>query len=262
MLTAEHLKEIKEYVLTYLPTVLEQEPRFVYFVEGIVSDKFPRKDEFSRLADELRMEREERTLENRRLREEIHAEIHDLKMEMNQRFEKVDQRFEQVDQRFEQVDQRFEQVDQRFEKVDQRFEGVIQEIRNLRDWVEMIAGRLQTRAGRNLENICAGALRLGLKRPDVSPENILLRQKIKDTDGHVYKPGKEKEVDIWAHDGELLIFEVKSAPDAEDVDNFADKVELVRILNPDKTVSGVFIAVGVEEEVRRQCRIRNIQLIP
>ncbi len=234
MLTASQLKEVKDYVLTYLPTVLEQDPRFVYFVEGIVSDKFPRKDEFSRLVDELRKEREDRILENRKLREEIHTEIHDLKTEMNQRFEHVDQ----------------------------RFEGVIQEIRNLRDWVEMIAGRLQTRAGQNLENICAGALRLGLKRPDVSPENILMRQKIKDTEGRVYKPGREKEVDIWAHDGELLVFEVKSAPDAEEVDNFADKVELVRILNPAKTVSGVFIAVGVGEEVRSQCRMRNIQLIP
>lgn len=233
MLTAQELDEIKRYVLRELPHVLEQDPQFVLLVEGIISEKFPRRDEFARLLDEATATRQEQ----------------------RQNFQKVDERFEQVDRRFVQVDQRFEQVDQRFDQLSQ-------DMRDLRDWVELIAGRLQTRVGRNLEDIVAGALRLGLSRPDIDPKNVRLRQKISDPTGLVYKPGKEKEVDLVAQDGELLVFEVKSAPDVDDVDEFTDKVELVRLQNPDKRVTGVFVAVGAEFNVREHCAQRGVQLIP
>ncbi len=269
MLTVQELDEIKRYVLRELPRVLEQDPQFVLLIEGIISDKFPRRDEFARLLDEFTAFRQEQ-------RQNF--------QQVDKRFEQVDQRFEQVNQRFEQVNQRFEQVDQRFEQVDQRFEQLSQEVRDLRDqvsqemrelddhlsqemrdlrdWVELIAGRLQARVGRNLEHIVAGALRLGLSRPDIDPQNVRLRQKISDPTGLVYKPGKQKEVDLVAQDGELLVFEVKSAPDVDDVDEFADKVELVRLQNPDKRVTGVFVAVGAEADVRQYCTQRGVQLIP
>ncbi len=137
-----------------------------------------------------------------------------------------------------------------------------QEMRDLRDWVELIGGRLQNRVGRNLEDIVAGALRLGLQRPDIDPRNVRLRQKIGDPNGLVFKAGKQKEVDLIAQDGELLVFEVKSAPDVDDVDELADKAELVRLQNPDKRVTGVLVAVGAEADVRQRCREREVLLIP
>jgi len=248
MLTVQELDEIKHYVLRELPHVLEQDPQFVVFIEGIISEKFPRRDEFARLLDELTATRHE----------------------MHQDFQKVDERFEQVDQRFEQVDQRFGQVRQEIhdqgvqlrQEIHDQGDKLSQDMRDLRDWVELIAGRLQTRVGRSLEDIVAGALRLGLSRPDIDPQNVRLRQKISDPTGLVYKPGKQKEVDLVAQDGELLVFEVKSAPDVDDVDEFADKVELVRLQNPDKLVTGVFVAVGAEADVRHYCTQRGVQLIP
>jgi hypothetical protein len=270
MLTVEELDEIKRYVLRELPRVLEQDPQFVVFIEGIVSEKFPRRDEFARLLDELTA----------------------LRLEQNQQFQKVDQRFEQVDQRFEQVDQCFVQVRQEMreqgeqlrqemreqgeqlrqemreqgeqlrQEMREQGEQLRQEMRDLRDWVELIGGRLQNRVGRRLEDIVAGALRLGLSRPDVDPQNVRLRQKISDPTGLVYKPGKQKEVDLVVQDGELLVFEVKSAADVDDVDDFADKVELVRLQNPDKLVTGVLVALGAEAEIRQHCARRQVQLIP
>jgi archaellum component FlaC len=311
MFTQSELDQIEEYVLRKLPKVLKQDPDFTVFIEGIVSEMFPKRDEFARLLDEFTQYRSNRDKENESLHKDIQnvktelsTEIRSLRTEMHEGFEKVDKRFgnvdkhletvdnhletvdkrfDQVDKRFDQVDERFEQVDKRFEKVDERFEqvdsrlagmsqdiknvgqeikNVSQDMKNLRDWVELIGGRLQTRAGRNLENVVAGALRLGLEKPDIEPEQIQLRQKITDTDGVVFKPGKQKEVDILVQNGQLIVFEVKSAPDAEDVDDFADKVKVVRHQNPDKTVEGVFIALGVDEDVRRQCQKHQIRLIP
>jgi len=135
-------------------------------------------------------------------------------------------------------------------------------MRDLRDWVELIAGRLQNRVGRNIEDVVAGALRLGLSRSDIRPDSVKMRQKIHDPTGLVYKPGKQKEVDMIVQNGELLVFEVKSAPKPDDVDVFAEKVELVRLQNQDKLVQGVFIAVGVDDNIRRECAARDILLIP
>ena len=52
MLTVKELAEVKQYVLANLPRVLEADPGFVVFVEGIVADKFPRRDEFTRAVEE------------------------------------------------------------------------------------------------------------------------------------------------------------------------------------------------------------------
>jgi hypothetical protein len=101
------LEELENFILERLPRVLEQDPRFVTFIEGIVSERFPRRDEFALLLQEVRTHRQET------------AERFD---EVGQQFATVDQRFEQVDQRFEQVDQRFEQVDQRFAEMKQSME--------------------------------------------------------------------------------------------------------------------------------------------
>lgn len=89
MLTPELLEEIEAYILKRLPQVLARDPQFATLIEGMLAEKFPRRDEFARLLDELQ--------EHRR--------------ETQQQFRLVDQRFEQVDRRFEQVDQRFERLE-------------------------------------------------------------------------------------------------------------------------------------------------------
>ncbi len=201
----------------------------------------------------------EKTVSNNNEFAHIWQELHRQREDITQGFERLETKLQH---HRDYVDQRFEQVDQRFDRLEQRFELVIQEMRDLRDWVELIAGRLQNRVGRNIEDVVAGALRLGLSRSDIRPDSVKMRQKIHDPTGLVYKPGKQKEVDMIVQNGELLVFEVKSAPKPDDVDVFAEKVELVRLQNQDKLVQGVFIAVGVDDNIRRECAARDIILIP
>ncbi len=47
------LQEIKVYIFHQLPLVFEEDPSFATVIEGIVAQKFPRRDEFARLLDEL-----------------------------------------------------------------------------------------------------------------------------------------------------------------------------------------------------------------
>ncbi len=59
MLTTVELEQAREYIFRQLPRVLEQDPDFVTLIEGIVAEKFPRRDEFARLLDELTAARQE-----------------------------------------------------------------------------------------------------------------------------------------------------------------------------------------------------------
>jgi len=81
MLDLAALHEIEEYIFEQLPQILEQDPRFVTVIEGIVAQKFPRRDEFARMLDKMDQQREE----------------------TQQEFIEIKEQFEQVDQRFEQV---------------------------------------------------------------------------------------------------------------------------------------------------------------
>ncbi len=234
-------------VLHELPRVLEQDPGFAVFIEGLLSEKFPRRDEFARLLDELQASRRE-------TRERFD--------QVDRRFEAVDQRFEAVDQRFEAVDQRFDAVDQRFEAMDQRFEALTAEVVGLRQWMELNVGGLQSRVGRRLEDVVAGAFAYGLRRTDIQPAHVQLRQRIVDEAGLVFRPGRQREVDIVALGAEILVFEVKSMADRDDIEDLADKVTLVRHLHPDKRVQGVLVMLGADHQHREQCATHGLQLIP
>ena len=58
-MTTEELQEVKRGVLQDSPRVLEQDPGFARYIEGILSEKFPRRDEFARLLQELEATRRE-----------------------------------------------------------------------------------------------------------------------------------------------------------------------------------------------------------
>jgi hypothetical protein len=225
-MTTQELSQVKELVLRELPQALAQDTELALLIEGMLSEKFPRRDEFAQMLVELRASRQE------------------------------------TRERFSQIDQRFEQVDQRFQQVDQRFEQVVSEIRGLRSWMELNVGGFQTKVGRRLEDVVAGAFCYGLERTDIGPEHVKLRQKITDNEGVVFRAGKTRELDIIVLADEIIVFEVKSTADFDDIDDLADKVELVRCLNPGKKTEGVLVMLGAEQGHRELCEKKGLRLIP
>jgi hypothetical protein len=122
-LTVQELEAVKTYVLRELPRVLEQDPQFVTLVESIVNEKFPRRDEFARLLDEMTAMRKESSQRSDQTNERF-DKVDERFDKADERFDKADERFDKVDERFDKVDERFDKVDERFEKVDERFEKV------------------------------------------------------------------------------------------------------------------------------------------
>jgi len=128
-----------------------------------------------------------------------------------------DERFERL---FNELRESREESNRRFEEMESRFD-------NLEDWVGIVLGGFQRRAGRKLEDAIAGTLRLALKR-DIKPENITMRKKIKDDEGMIGPKGREYEINLYITNGESLIFEIKSYAEEEDVERFNDKAELAK----------------------------------
>ena len=236
LLTDEELLETLE---KQLPALLARHPEMEQRVYTAFMRTFATKEEVAAILSELR---------------DFRGEFDAFQSEM------VTFRSE-VDERFDKVDERFDKVDERFDKVDEDVNDLKQQFSDLRDWVEMIVGRFQTRSGRKLEDVVAGTMRLVLGRDDIVSENVRLRQPLEDVDGMIGPSGRRYEVDILVDNSTLLVFEVKSVCEVEDVDRFADKVALIRTLHPDKTVDGVIVTMAPLNEVETQCVEWGIKLV-
>ena len=146
-----------EEVIKSLPRLLKEHPELRLRIYDILSEEFVRKGEFY----EFMKKSDERF-------EKLLQELRAFREDTNRRFEAIDQRFEAMDRRFDEVDGRFDKVDKRLDKMDSDF-------KDLKDWVGMVVGGFQRRAGRSLEDAVAGTLRIALGR-DVKPENITMRK--------------------------------------------------------------------------------------
>ena len=229
LLTDEELLETLE---KQLPALLARHPEMERRIYTAFMRTFATKEEVAAVLSELRDFRGEFDTFRSGM-ETFQSGMETFRSEVNERFEKVNERFDQMDQRFS----------------------------DLRDWVEMIVGRFQTRSGRKLEDVVAGTMRLVLGRDDILSQNVRLRQPLEDEDGMIGPSGRRYEVDILVYNSTLLVFEVKSVCEVEDVDRFADKVGLMRTLHPDKTVDGVIVTMAPLDEVETRCVEWGIKLV-
>ena len=229
LLTDEELMETLE---TQLPALLKRHPEFEMRVYSTFMRTFATQEKVAAVLSELREFRNEF--------DELRNEFDEFRTEVNDRFEQIERRLDRVEGRLDQMGQQFS---------------------DLRDWVEMIVGRFQTRSGRKLEDVVAGAMRLVLERDDISAEHVRLRQPLEDAEGMIGPAGRRYEVDILVHNSALLVFEVKSVCELEDVDRFADKVALMRTLHPEKAVDGVIVTMAPLNQVEARCAEWGLQLV-
>ncbi len=145
------IEELEDFILERLPRVLERDPRFVTFIEGIIAERYPRRDEFAALLNEFREFRAETTGRFNQVDERFN-QVDERFNQVDERFNQVDERFDQVDVRFNQVDERFNQVDERFERVDERFNQVDERFERVDERFNQVDERFE-RVEQRLDNI-------------------------------------------------------------------------------------------------------------
>ena len=223
LLTDEELLETFE---TQLPALLKRHPELEPRVYTAFIETFATKKEVAAVLAELHAFR---------------GEFGQFRTEVNERFEKIDERFAEMSQQIADMRQQLAHTDAK---------------------VDLTVGGFQRRAGRKLENMVAEVLRFGLKRQDVSADNVRLRQTLADVEGVVGPAGRTYEVDILVDNSSLVVFEVKSAAcKVEEIDRFADKVALVRRQHPGKAVEGALISLEPADTVKARCAEWGIQIV-
>ena len=195
--------EFIEQLRRDLPTLLREHPEVRHELWGMMLEAFPSRQEFMALLDEMRA-----------MREDTNRRFEELRQDMNRRFEAVDRRFEAIDSRFE--------------AVDRRFEAVIEELRDhsrqLRD-VNIHLSALGGRVGYGLENMVKAVVEEFAGHTFPVAERLLLR----DETGEVFGvAGAEVEFDLYVHNGEAYLVEVKSHLKPSDVLSFHLKVQFAR----------------------------------
>jgi hypothetical protein len=206
--------EFIEQLRRDLPTLLREHPEVRHELWGMMLEAFPSRQEFIALLDEMRA-----------MREDTNRRFEELRQDMNHRFEELRQ---DMNYRFEAVDRRFEAVDRRFEAVDRRFEAVIEELRDhgrqLRD-VNIHLSALGGRVGYGLEDMVKAVVEEFAGHTFPAAERLLLR----DETGEVFGvAGAEVEFDLYVHNGEAYLVEVKSHLKPSDVLSFQQKVQFAR----------------------------------
>lgn len=186
------------------------------------------------------------------------AQIVARKLEQTVVFKELREFREEVNRRFEAMDKRFEAMQAEMNK---RFEATDKRIETIHDWVGVVVGGFQTRAGRSLEDAVAGTLSLALRMKDVKPESIRMRQKIVDAAGMIGPAGREYEYDIFASNGETIVFEVKSNLDSEAVERFSDKADLAARAIGCARIRKVIVSLDKRSDAATACKRLGIELV-
>ena len=231
-----------EEVVKSLPALLKQHPVLRTEIYEILSAEFVKKSEFYEYMEKSDERFERQLQELRAFREDSNRRFEEMREDMNRRFEAADKKFEEMR----------EDTNRRFDKVDSDF-------KDLKDWVGIVVGGFQRRAGRNLEDAVAGTLRIALGK-DVKPENIRMRQKIQDDEGLIGPKGRSYEIDLCVTNTECLIFEIKSYAEEEDIERFNDKAELALKKLDLKNVVKVLITLEKRPLVVELCDKFGIQV--
>jgi hypothetical protein len=240
--------ELMDQLRRDLPALLREHPEVRHELWGIMLEAFPSRQEFMALLDEMRAMRED---SNRRYDE--------LRRDMNARFEAADRRFEAMQH---DMNTRFEAVDRRFEAVDRRFEAIIEELRShgrqLRE-LNIHLSALGGRVGHGLEDMVKAVVEEFAGHTFPFAEHLVLR----DETGEVFGvAGAEVEFDLYAHNGEAYLVEIKSHLKTSDVLSFHQKAEFARkklgreiiplllALSMDTSAETVLRTLGIRYRVR------------
>lgn len=266
--------EFKQKLIELLPIIIEEDPKLATTIYYSIRDKVIVREEFKEW-----LEKSERRFND------IIIELREFRADANKRFEESQKQFNELLKRFDKHEERFNELLKRFDEHEQenerrfnelllenrklredtnkRFDAMEERFEKMKDWVGVVVGGFQRRAGRNLEEAVANTLSIALKLPaELRPTNIKLRQKIVDTKGIIGKPGRKYEYDLYVSDDVFIVFEVGASKKLGEIEWFNDKALLVQKhfkVSPNKLIKAL-ITLDKRPEVVKLCKKLGIML--
>ena len=177
--------------------------------------------------------------------------------ETSRRIEEISRRIEELTRRIEELSERIEEHTKILGEHTMRIERLEKGVAELK----ISVGSLGRRIGLDLEKTILSVYRdllLGLGIEDV---DRIERFVYVDPDGRYLGRGAKIEVDIYVHDGEVYLVEVKNLAEEEDVEWFNKKCEMVESIIGRKSRRRIIVAVNTTKEAVNRARELGIDVV-
>jgi len=188
--------------------------------------------------------------------------------EILKRLEEHDKKFNEILSRLEEHDKKFLKIFKKLEEHDRKFNEIVEHIRRLeREFVmlskrvEVTIGSMGRRWGRDLEMMVYEIFKEVLEKKGIPLEKVKKFTYV-DHDGSVTGlRGRKIEVDLLIRDHDVVVIEVKSYADEEDMDFLRDKTMYVeRILNK-RVIKAYMITVNVTRDAIERAKQLGIEVV-
>ncbi|MEM4052728.1 MAG: hypothetical protein QW646_03105, partial [Ignisphaera sp.] len=254
----EHSKRLEEHSKR-----LEELTRRVEEISKRVEEHSKRLEEHSKRLEELTRRVEEiskRVEEHSKRLEELTRRVE----EHSKRLEEHSKRLEELTRRVEEISKRVEEHSKRLEELTRRVEELTLTVANLAKAVvevKIAVGSFTGRVGLDLEKTVFNLYRDVLLTLGIRDIEKVDRFIYRDVDGRYIGKGGRIEVDIYIHNNNTYLIEVKSLAQEEDVDWINKKFEIVtQILNRTPTRK-IIIAVNITRDALKRAHELNIDVI-
>jgi hypothetical protein len=177
--------------------------------------------------------------------------------EHSKRLEEHSKRLEEHSKRLEELSLRIEEHSKIIEGLGLRIEGLTRAVGELKVAVGSIGSRMGLDLEKAVFNVYKDML-LGLGIKDVDKiEKFTYR----DYDGRFFAKGARIEVDVYAHDEEAYLIEVKSLLEEDDVDWFDQKCKAASELIGKRVRRRIIVAVNATKESLERAKRLDIDVI-
>ncbi|ODS37363.1 hypothetical protein BEH94_07750 [Candidatus Altiarchaeales archaeon WOR_SM1_SCG] len=218
-----------ESVIEALPGILEERPEIRYKFYAIIEEKFPSREETNRILEEIKSMRKE---SNKRF-DAMHEEIMSIKSDVSRMDDKVTR-----------MDDRVTRMDDKVTRMD----NDMGEIKKSQKEISVSLLPFMRRGGYHFEDTVKGVIEMALKIKDGKIEHFT-----EEIDG------EEIERDAYVHNGEKILFEIKSRVQRRDVSYFIRDIKLVE--QKIGKVRPVMIGFLIDESALEYCNKAGIEVI-
>ncbi len=266
--------EFKERVLR----LLESDRKFRYAVMGLLGfrellERFSRLEECQQRLEErfasieerqLRLEEEFRKLEERFARiEERQQKLEERFAQLEERFAQLEEEFKKLAERQQRLEERFARLEERQQRLEERFAELMEGQRRLEKSVEGLkrsVGALSRRLGMRMEGLIREIYRDLLERHGIKPLSVQRLQYV-DVDGRYIARGAVIEIDIYVHDDELWLLEVKAYAEPDDVLWFHEKTRVAERILGKSATRRMLLAIEATRDAKEMASKLGVELL-
>ncbi len=195
--------------------------------------------------------------------EERFAQLEERFAKLEERFAQLEEEFKKLAERQQRLEERFAQLEERQQRLEERFAELMEGQRRLEKSVEGLkrsVGALGRRLGIRMEGLIREIYRDLLEEHGIKPLSVQKLQYV-DVDGRYIARGAVIEVDIYVHDDELWLLEVKAYAEPDDVLWFHEKTRVAERILGKSATRRMLLAIEATKDAKEVASKLGVELL-